>query len=122
MRIEITYYAVDDTEFDSKQECEAYEKELENRFNSVQFFDEDCKPIPNALDKIEAYAFFIRVHDAMNAQRLFHWLTYQCSFQEPECSYDRGDVLHWDVRHDCWENLTRERERIANYIRRVEGR
>ena len=41
MRKEIVYYAFDDTEFDSKQECEQYEKQFMINLNDIIIFDED---------------------------------------------------------------------------------
>lgn len=120
MRIEITYYAIDDTEFDDKAECEAYEKSLESRFDSVQFFDDECKPIPNTFDRIESDSFYIRILKADVAQALFGWLHFQCSFEEPCCSYNDGDILHWDMVMDGWENLTQKRDEINIALERIE--
>jgi len=122
MRVEIKYFADDDTEFDSKKECEAYEELLFTQFDSVQFFDNNCKPIPQGnLVGIESDAFFIRILDVEKATRLFDWLYRRISFNYPECFYDKGDILHFNDQGN-WENLTKERERISEYIRRVEGR
>lgn len=122
MRVEIKYFADDDTEFDSKKECEAYERELFTQFDAVQFFDENCKTIPKGnLAKIESDAFFIRIFDVEKATKLFDWLYRQISFNYPECAYDKGDILHFNDQGN-WENLTKEWECISEYIRRVEGR
>ena len=47
MRKEIVYYAFDDTEFDSKQECEQYEKQFMVNLNDIIIFDEAAPTAPN---------------------------------------------------------------------------
>ena len=81
MRKEITYYAFDDTEFDTEEECLEYERNVKLRYEAVLLLDEHLRPIDlsskRGLDDLgdainESY--YIKILDAETAEKLFYWI------------------------------------------------
>ena len=107
MRSETTWYAIDDTEFDTKEECEAYEKSLEDGFKSVVFFDENMNLIRFfEPEHISDYAFYMGIREPEKAWDFIRWL-YGCTGMNidgiPE-DLKAGDVYAWDTSDDTWTN------------------
>lgn len=115
MRIETTYYADDGTEFYSKKECEAYEKEWEESLDSVLFFDEDMKPLTMKGEYDDPY--FVFIVDAERSRTLFSHIVDQRGICLPEenCEYSNGEVLMYDDDWD-WINLSRI---VADYAQKI---
>ena len=124
MRAETIWYADDDTEFYSEEECRAYEEQCKADFNSVLFFDENGKPNEKpVLNWIESESMYIYIKDADAAERLFAWLYEQCSFYAPEVEIKTGHVLAWNCGDDSWHDMTVELEdmklKMAEIMRSV---
>ena len=109
MRVETTYYADDGTEFDTEEECIAYEKAADENFDAVQFFDRKRKLMEHpTMTDIEDFCYYVRILDKEKAEKLFAYLYQIISFVAPtDVSYETGDVLSFDEEYsDGWENLT----------------
>lgn len=108
MRIETKYFAFDEEEFDTEEECKAYEDNLMGNFKAVAFFDEDLKPITSAnAEYINGYAMFMKILDAEKAEELFHWLYSYCGFDADGLSRNMktGDIYAWDNDDGVWYKL-----------------
>ena len=119
MRTEITYYADDGTEFYSKEECEAYEKEWEESLDSVLFFDESMKPLTGQEELDDMWFLFIV--DAERSKILFQHIVDQRGLDMPtdECHYFSGEVLMYNEDGgwgDSWINLNRV---VADYTQKI---
>lgn len=119
MRIETTYYADDGTEFYSKEECEAYEKEWEESLDSVLFFDEAMNPLttPEELDDM----WYLFIVDEPKSRTLFQHIVDQRGLDVPteECQFSAGEVLMYDEDGgwgDSWINLNRV---VADYAQKI---
>ena len=107
MRAETKYYAIDDTEFDTREECEAYEKALKDGFNSIVFFDENMKQI-TGFDPghISDYAFFMGIREPEKAYEFIRWLygyAGMCIDGIPE-NMKAGEAYAWDNSDGEWHN------------------
>ena len=119
MRIETTYYADDGTEFYSKEECIAYEKEWAESLDSVLFFDEAMNPLttPEELDDM----WYLFIVDEPKSRILFSHITDQRGTCVPtDCiAYSAGEVLMYDEDgewFDSWINLSRV---VADYAQKI---
>ena len=81
MRKEITYYAFDDTEFDTEEKCLEYERNVKLRYEAVLLLDEHLRPIDmsskRGLDDLEDAineSYYIKILDAKTAEKLFYWI------------------------------------------------
>ena len=119
MRIETTYYADDGTEFDTEEECLAYEKKGEEALGSVLFFDESMKPLTMKGEYDDPYYVFIV--DAERSRTLFERIADQRGICLPttQCEYSNGEVLMYDEDgswDDSWLNLNRI---VADYAQKI---
>ena len=119
MRTEITYYADDGTEFDTEDECLAYEKEGEEALGSVLCFDEEMKPLTMTGEYHDPYYIFIV--DADRSRTLFERIADQRGICLPTkaSEYSNGDVLMYDEDgswDDSWLNLNRI---VADYAQKM---
>lgn len=123
MRVEITYYAIDDTEFDTKEDCEAYEKALEDGFKSIVFFDEDMNPITSFdPERISTYAFYMGIRDADNAYDFIRWLYGYAGMNMdgiPE-NLTVGDVYAWDNDEGEWRNPMQKLRELQATVDKIE--
>ena len=123
MRSETTYYAFDDTEFYSAEECIAYEKSVSEQMTAAEFYDDEM----NLVD-VQKYgtgdAYYIRIINAEKAPGLFSWLNDQYGFEYPQGEFEDGDVFSYDTRCDEWINLINQKkliEQVEAAFRAKEG-
>ena len=81
MRKEITYYAFDDTEFDTEEACLEYEQNLRLDLSSFLLLNKKFEAIElknlsdlNALDKAISETFYIKILNVEIAERFFNWI------------------------------------------------
>ena len=81
MRKEITYYAFDDTEFDTEEECLEYERQVNVNYSSVIFLNSKFEVIElseihemDVLEDAVCEAQYIKIIDAEKAKHLFDWI------------------------------------------------
>lgn len=117
MRVEVTYFADDDTEFDTEAECREYEDLFRAQLDAVVFFDQSYRQL-DSFDEIESYAGYMYIKDGDKANALFPRLEQYISFCKPDWEVSTGDILHWDddgdlvdLRNQLME-LTQEIEMI----------
>lgn len=116
MRSETTYYAFDDTEFDTAGECLAYEKSMSEQMTAAEFYDDEMN-IVDAQKDGTGDAYYIRIINAKKAPALFRWLNDQFGMEHPEDGdYEDGDLYVYDCDHDEWVNLTAQKK----FIEKVE--
>lgn len=119
MRSETTYYAFDDTEFDSAAECLEYEEKLTQSMGSVAIFDADmCRLEEPSLMDIESDASFFVVLNAERAETLFDWLYEQISFGEVD-DFSDGSVLRYSSETGRWADLRDEVDSLNELIARL---
>lgn len=110
MRSVPKYYAVDETEFDTAEECLAYEAELHHRLNDVViFFDSNrnilVDPTP---DIVNDKAYYMYILNTAGCEDLFNWLIREVGFVGPACRFLQNEVLRWDNEEEKWKNMTIE--------------
>lgn len=119
MRSETTWYAFDDTEFDSKEECEEYERTTLDLLNSVMFFDDKMKLLKNpSFGDIESYAFRMIVLDAEKAKELFEYLPQYISFEPPNY-IENGSKFEFNEDDQSWVDLQYEYDVIGAKLARL---
>lgn len=111
MRSEIKYFAFDDTEFDSEDECKKYEENIHTQFNGARFFNcdrdlIDVTDVDELLNQIEYSAYYILILDKALCKPLFTWLHEMISFENPRCEYKNGDILKYEEDTGKWMNFT----------------
>jgi len=112
MRVECTYIAIDETEFDTEAECLAYEQGLKDRLKAAVFYDDERKVVDAEKDGT-GDAYYIRIVDAKEAPFLFEWLSHYVGFDYPaDDDYKDGDLFVYDCDHDEWVNLTAQKKFI----------
>lgn len=108
MRIEITYYANGDSEFDTEEECLAYETMQRDAQKSIVFFDTPHYERCETPEKIASYGIYAYIIDAESAKQYFLWLYQTYGTTVTHCDYKNGDVLYWDGECDEWFNFTKK--------------
>lgn len=117
MRSETTYYAFDDTEFFSEEECLAYEKYVSEHMTAAEFYDDEMNLVDVQKDGT-GNVYYIRIISAEKAPGLFSWLNDQYGFDYPQGEFEDGDVFSYDVRdYDSWINLINQKK----FIEKVEA-
>ena len=117
MRVECTYIAFDETEFDTEAECLAYEKGVKDRMKAAIFYDDE-KNIVDVEKDGTGDAYYIRIVDAEQTPFLFDWLYNYVGFDYPHDEYyENGDLFNYDRNHDEWVNLTAQKK----FIEKVES-
>lgn len=115
MKIEITYIADDETEFETEEECREYEESLKIDMESAIFFDENHKLMKNpSIDDIGQEAFYMKVLNADSAKRLIERLHYETGFDFLEEEPIKDHFYRWGEgpREDGWTDLTAEFESL----------
>lgn len=123
MRSETTYYAFDDTEFYSAEECIAYEKSVSEQMTAAEFYDDEMNLVDVQKDGT-GDAYYIRIINAEKAPGLFSWLNDQYGFEYPQGEFEDGDVFSYDTRCDEWINLINQKkliEQVEAAFRAKEG-
>ena len=116
MRSETTYYAFDDTEFCSAEECLAYEKSVSEQITAAEFYDDEMNLVDVQKDGT-GNAYYIRIINAEKAPGLFNWLYDQYGFDYPQGEFEDGDVFSYVTRHDEWISLINQKK----FIEKVEA-
>lgn len=111
MRIETKYFAFDETEFDTEEECLAYETEQTALWDSVVLLDEEFhgpKPGIGMLEFAEGFAIYVKVLDAEKAGNLFNWVyEYSGTPMPPVDMIYKGGVYKFDDdAPEDWVDLT----------------
>lgn len=124
MRIERTYIAFDENEFDDKEECFAYEEYVRENMTAAIFYDDERKVV-DVENEGTRDAFFIRIVNAEKAPAMFRWLYDQFGMEHPEDGdYEDGDLYVYDCDHDEWINLTAQKkfiEKVESFFNKKEG-
>lgn len=106
MRIEVHYFAEDDTEFDTEEECKAYEQSLWDNFDSAIFFDENFNIMSrerNGISGVADCAMYMQIIDAKKAERLIMWLySYAGMSVDGISDLVDGDIYAWDDDDGVW--------------------
>ena len=120
MRVETTYYSFDEKEFDSKENCLAYEAMVLDKLKSVAFIDEDFDKIADYdLAYIAESAPYIKILNGEKAEEFIEWLedyTGVC-FDGME-DIKTGDIFVFDSLPGAWYNLA---DRISD-LKEMESR
>lgn len=126
MRIEIHYFAEDDTEFDTEEECKAYEQSLWDNFDSVVFFDDHFNIMNrerNSISGIADLAWYIEILDGEKAERLFKWLySFAGMCTDGLTDLVAGDIYAWDNTDSVWyspKKKLREWQKIVDAIEKA---
>lgn len=107
MRVEKTYYAFDETEFNDEESCLAYEQEVRAKLGAAKFFDDERKPV-DAVKEGTGSVYFVRIEDKDKAPEFFSWLCQYCGFDYPVGDYENGDIFVYDCDHEDWVNLNEQ--------------
>ena len=114
MRIEIHYFADDETEFYTKEECEEYERTKSDLFSAVTFFNENMEMIEVDYECIESYAMFAVIHEAEKADRLFEHLREMISFGDVVDFIHDGDVFYYNPDDGDWHDMEIKGKKILS--------
>ena len=123
MRSETTYYAFDDTEFYSEEECLAYEEKIKNSLLGVSFFDEKTNPViidsPENAERFgDTMYFLVTEEDA--AQDYLNWIKDYTGMDVPEeTKWCKGDVWFYDDDNYEWINATATINRLQNIVNMI---
>lgn len=126
MRVEMTYYADDGKEFDSREECLEYERQIKADFGSMMFFDGNLVWNKTAdIPFIESEMMCFKVLDEVAANRLFRWLYTACGVCMPDSPVKQGHIYRYDERDgwadNYWLDVTERYEDLAKIIQKVES-
>lgn len=119
MRSETTYYAFDDTEFDTAEECIAYEEKIKNSLLGVRFFDEKMNPvIIDSPDNAERFgdAMYLLITEEDAARDYLNWIKDYTGIDTPESDWHNGDVWFYDDDKYEWVNATTTINRLQNIV------
>ena len=116
MRKEVHYFADDDTEFDTEEECLEYERTFKDQIAAVRFFDDDYDELSD-LERIESYGVYMYIVDRDKAELLFNRLGEYISFDQPDFGVSNGDVLMW--QDDGWVSIRNRIEELQNVANKI---
>lgn len=122
MRIETKYFADDDTEFETEEECRAYEQFHKDCMESIAIFDDEMNYMDSpTLEQIESYAFYIYIRDGYKASRLFSWLKEQISFDDEGIDYPivSGELYAFNAENGKWYEMDAQLVSLRNNIERM---
>lgn len=105
MRTETTYFAFDETEFDTEEECLAYEAECYQNMSAVAAYDENLTFIERpTAEQWESDVIILKILDAEKAEQFLKWIQDWCSMNtDGLCGELReGDVWAWDDDEGEW--------------------
>lgn len=126
MRIETTYFAFDDTEFETEAECIAYEKKLNNLWDSVVLIDEEFRTYEVAkispMEFLESFALYIKVLDAEKAGELINWVYEQTGASMPpvDMIYTGGVFKYEESANEDWIDLTERLREVTMETAEIE--
>lgn len=120
MRKVITWIADDGEEFETQEECYAYEHRFDEAIGGVVFLDDDFCIIPFNLEQIYDDFQYAVIKDADKAADLFRAIhEWEYCFVIPT-GYKNGDILSWDSDDEKYDFLYEERRRLNEKIDRIE--
>ena len=114
MNIEIHYFADDGTEFDTEQECLAYEAVFKEQLDAVVWMTDSIRPCED-MEEVESLGTIMYIKDGEKANALFEHLGDYISFDKLEAPVHTGDILEWG--DDGWFNL---RSRVLSLTKHIE--
>ena len=116
VRKEVHYFADDDTEFDTEEECLEYERTFKDQIAAVRFFDDDYNELSD-LEHIESYGVYMYIVDRGKAELLFNRLGEYISFDSPDFVVSNRDVLMW--QDDGWVSIRNRIEELQNVANKI---
>lgn len=116
MRKEVHYFADDDTEFDTEEECLAYERTFKDQLDAVLFFTDGFEEVTDMCD-IEGYGVYMLIKDRDKAECLFDRLGEYISFEKPDFGVSTGDVLQWTDAG--WESIKNRIEELQTVFYKI---
>lgn len=110
----VKYFADDDTEFETEEECEQYEynMKMKDKFPTTRFFNRNGKAVPfmASLEFCEGL-FYIEVNNMDEALLLHEWFN-DCGMESPwvpRCYRDGTTItigrFFYDTDIDRWRNI-----------------
>lgn len=105
MRVESIYYADDGTEFETEEECIAYENGIKDCIEGIHFYDESLHRVTTP-DNIASYAIYAYIVDIDKAVQALIFISNLYGQNMPKVTFSKGDILKWDEHKDDWFNLT----------------
>lgn len=110
MRIETKYFAFDETEFNTEEECLTYEAKQNALWGSVVLLDEEFHGPKPGIGMLEfaGCAIYVKVLDAEKAGKLINWLyEYSGTSMPPVDMIYNGGVYKYDENApEDWVDLT----------------
>lgn len=111
MRSETTYYAFDETEFKSEDECKEYERQIQESMNSVVFLNPYKEIVSlDILDSQSCNSFnpgYIYIRDASTCHSAFEFIESYLGIDMPHCEFDDDEVIGWDGFLNDWVNIVK---------------
>lgn len=126
MRIETKYFAWDESEFDTEEECLAYEKGLEDMWSGVVLIDEEYRTQVDAQmpahDFLEGFALYIKVLDVEKAKEMINWVTEYSGVSVPpvDMIYENGLFKFDEDAQDEWVDLYERLREVTLEVESVE--
>jgi hypothetical protein len=120
MKKVVTWIADDGEEFETEEECWAYEHRFDDALDAALFLDDDFDVIPFNLERVYESFQYIVIKDAEKARDMF-WAIYnwESCFVIPK-DYKNGDILSWDGNYEKYDFLYEERRELNEKIDRIE--
>ena len=122
MRIEIIYYADDDTEFSTKEECLDYEAKKQADFESILFFDDSF----GHLDELSLNTFecvwYMKILDGEKASRLLQWQYdyYGVCMDGLPKELHAGEIYAWDNDSGEWYDPKAKMKKYTDIVDAIE--
>lgn len=116
VRKEVHYFADDDTEFDTEEECLEYERTFKDQLKAVRFFDDEFDEVTD-FERIESYGVYMYIVDRDKAELLFERLGEYISFDAPDFGVADGDVIMW--QDDGWVSIRNRIEELQNVASKI---
>lgn len=120
MRKVVTWIAEDGEEFETQEECYAWEHRFDENVGGVVFLDDYFCIIPFDLEQIYDDFQYAVIKDADKAAELFRAIReWERCFVIPT-GYKNGDILSWDSDDEKYDFLYEERRKLNEKIDRIE--
>lgn len=120
MKKVVTWIADDGEEFDTEEQCLAYEHRFDDALDAALFLDDDFNVIPFNLERVYDSFQYIVIKDAEKARDLF-WAIYnwEICFVIPK-GYKNWDILSWNGDCESYDFLYEERRKLNDKIDSIE--
>ena len=112
MTTKVTYIACDGEEFETAEECLAYEKAMDPSDSLVMLDDDYC--IIEGYDPASMYehAMYLYIVDDKKVVSFFNWIEINTGYIIPEM-YKTGDLLYYDNLSNNYVNLNKEIDHLV---------